>query len=187
MVDSTDHRLVIRSINGSPQAFGKLVQRYQKSIFNVCYRLTHNRREAEDLTQDAFIRAYQRLYTFDPDREFGPWMRRVAANVCYNYLEKINRRKENPLDDEKSLSVNGKNDNPEKAVEAVEKSEAIRRAIAQLPPHFRLVLELRHFQELTYDEMSAELELPLNTVKSHLFRARKRLAEMITEVDNFEN
>jgi len=84
MPDPSDRDLALRARRGDAEAFGELVRRYQASVFNVCYRLLGERREAEDLAQEAFIRAYERLDTFDADLPFGPWMRRVAANLCLN-------------------------------------------------------------------------------------------------------
>jgi RNA polymerase sigma factor (sigma-70 family) len=88
MPDPSDRDLALRARRGDADAFGELVRRYQTSVFNVCCRLTGERREAEDMAQEAFIRAYERLGTFKPEMPFGPWMRRVAANVCLNRLER---------------------------------------------------------------------------------------------------
>lgn len=181
MMEITDRSLALRTLQGDPNAFGILVRRYQRPVFNVCYRLLGERRAAEDLSQEAFIRAYQRLRSFDPERPFGPWMRRLAANLCYNQLNS-RRPIETPLYEERDLPAGG-SANPEALAQRNEQNNAVRRALLQLPPHYRLSLELRHFQELSYEEMAAELDLPLNTVKSHLFRARKRLAELLNETE----
>ena len=87
MQEMTDSALVKRTQRGETQAFGELVERYQQSVFNVCYRILGHRQDAEDLTQDTFIRAYQKLNTFDLARSFGPWVRRIAANLCLNVLQ----------------------------------------------------------------------------------------------------
>lgn len=179
MTDSPDHSLVIRTLQGDTYAFGVLVSRYQSSVFNVCYRLLGERREAEDLTQEAFLRAYQRLKSFDSGRSFGPWMRRVAANMCYNHLQK-NQLPQTLLDNQLEITKDADGANPEHSAEKSEQSALIRAALLDLPPHYRIVLELRHFQELSYDEMAVELDLPLNTVKSHLFRARIQLAKLLS-------
>src|SRR5262245_17278414 len=86
MPDTSDRALVLLVRGGDPEAFGDLVQRYQSSVYNVCYRLLDDAASAEDQAQEAFIRAYQRLDQFDADRPFGPWVRRVAANLCLNRL-----------------------------------------------------------------------------------------------------
>lgn len=177
----SDRELVLHVRRGEVNAFGELVQRYQQAVFNVCFRLVGERREAEDRSQEAFLRAYQRLDTFDVERPFGPWIRRVAANVCLNHLQ--NRQPARlPLDDEHDLPQERTTDHPERALERRERADAVRQALLQLPPHFRAVIELRHFQDMDYAEMATALNLPLNTVKSHLFRARKLLAEKLKHV-----
>ncbi|MCC6568842.1 MAG: sigma-70 family RNA polymerase sigma factor, partial [Anaerolineales bacterium] len=87
MTAPTDRDLIVRARRGDGDAFSELVTRYQINVFNVCYRILHERGEAEDLAQETFMRAYHRLDQFDLEREFGPWVRRVAANLCINHLE----------------------------------------------------------------------------------------------------
>ena len=178
MTAPTDRDLIQRARRGANDAFGELVTRYQTGVFNVCYRMLHERGEAEDLTQETFMRAYDRLHTFDLEREFGPWIRRVAANLCLNHLEA--QKVTAPLDEERDADENTR---PEKQVEVKERSAQVRTALASLPPHYRAVVELRHYQELSYDEIAAELNIPLSDVKSHLFRARKILAEQLHASD----
>jgi len=163
---------------GSAEAFGELVTRYQTNVFNVCYRILHERAGAEDMAQDAFIRAHERLDTFDDERPFGPWIRRLAANVCLSHLssQKISAE----LDEEREADTGQR---PDAVQEARERSEYIRAALASLPAHYRVVIELRHYQEMSYDEIAAELNIPLSDVKSHLFRARKLLAEKLHAPD----
>jgi RNA polymerase sigma-70 factor (ECF subfamily) len=156
------------------EAFGELVTRYQTSVFNVCCRILHERGEAEDLAQETFIRAFDRIHTFDLEREFGPWIRRIAANLCLNHLE--SRKVTSELDDERDADQTQR---PEAALEVKERSEQVRTALASLPPNYRVVVELRHYQQMSYDEIAAELKIPLSDVKSHLFRARKILAEKL--------
>ena len=178
MTAPTDRDLIQRARRGANDAFGDLVTRYQTSVFNVCYRMLHERGEAEDLTQETFMRAYDRLHTFDLEREFGPWIRRVAANLCLSHLEA--QKVTAPLDEERDADENTR---PERQVEVKERSAQVRNALASLPPHYRAVVELRHYQELSYDEIAAELNIPLSDVKSHLFRARKILAEQLHASD----
>jgi len=169
-----DRDLILRARRGETEAYGELVTRYQTSVFNVCYRILHERGEAEDMAQETFIRAYSRLESFDLERPFGPWIRRVAANVCLNQLETYKATGE--LDDERDADESQR---PEAAYEAQERGEQIRHALASLPAQYRAVIELRHYQEMSYDEMAVELKIPLSDVKSNLFRARKLLAEKL--------
>jgi RNA polymerase sigma-70 factor, ECF subfamily len=174
----SDRDLIQRARRGDAQAFGGLVMRYQTSVFNVCYRILHDRAEAEDMAQETFLRARERLQTFDQERVFGPWIRRVAANVCLNHLE--SQRRTAALDEERDADESQR---PETQVEVRERREQIRGALASLPARYRLVIELRHYQELSYGEIAAELNIPLSDVKSHLFRARKLLAEKLHAPD----
>jgi RNA polymerase sigma-70 factor, ECF subfamily len=174
----SDRDLIQRARRGDAEAFGELVILYQTSVFNVCYRILQERAEAEDMTQETFLRARARLDLFAEERDFGPWIRRVAANVCLNYLE--SQKRTAPLDEERDADESTR---PEAQVEFRERSEQIRRALASLPAHYRMVIELRHYQELSYDEIAAELHIPLSDVKSHLFRARKILAEKLHAFD----
>jgi RNA polymerase sigma-70 factor (ECF subfamily) len=174
----SDRDLIQRARRGDAEAFGELVIRYQTSVFNVCYRILHERLEAQDMTQETFLRARERLQTFDDERLFGPWIRRVAANACLNHLEA--QKQTAPLDEERAAD---EGHGPESQVEARERSEQIRSALAALPVHYRVIIELRHYQGLSYDEIAAELHVPLSDVKSHLFRARKLLAEKLHASD----
>ena len=174
MTAPTDRDLILRARRGDNDAFGELVTRYQTSVFNVCYRMTNERREAEDLVQETFLRIHSRLDQFDLEREFGPWVRRAAANLCLNHLESQKITAE--LDDDRDA---GESSQPEAVVEVRERNEQIRAALASLPANYRAVVELRHYQELSYDEIANELHIPLSDVKSHLFRARKLLAEKL--------
>jgi RNA polymerase sigma-70 factor (ECF subfamily) len=174
----SDRDLILQARRGESEAFGELVIRYQTGVFNVCYRILHERSEAEDLAQEAFIRAYDRIHSFDIERQFGPWIRRVAANICLNHLE--SQKVTTELDDERDADQTQR---PESVVEVRERSEQIRKVLASLPAIYRLVIELRHYQELSYDEIALELNIPLSDVKSHLFRARKILAEKLHAPD----
>jgi RNA polymerase sigma-70 factor (ECF subfamily) len=178
MHELSDQDLVRRTRHGDLQAFGELVSRYQVSVFNVCMRMMGERRAAEDMTQDAFLRAHERLHTFDDDRPFGPWIRRVAANLCLNQLKR-RRPVTIPFEDEMDLSRHQSRLQPETAVIQRERQRTIREAMLELPSHYRAVIELRHYQGLSYAAIAETLGLPLSDVKSHLFRARKQLAKRL--------
>jgi RNA polymerase sigma-70 factor (ECF subfamily) len=178
MSSRTDRDLVRQARQGNAEAYGELVQNYQSLVFNVCYRLLDERREAEDLTQETFLRAYQHLEQYDPERPFGAWIRRVATNLCINHyrlLEQVDL----PLDEELRGPLPGSPMTPELILVKAEKSEQVREAIRSLPPVYRVVIELRHFQDLSYTEIADQLDLPVSDVKSHLFRARRLLAEKL--------
>ena len=178
MSEPSDHQLVVDTRHGDDEAYGELVRRYQTSVYNVCLRLLGERRDAEDLMQEAFLRAYRRLNSYDEQRPFGPWIRRVAANLCYNHFNK-KRPVSFELDDEFEIAENKPGQNPEKAQLMVETKNDVHAALLDLPPPYRAVIELRHFQDLSYKEIARTLQIPISDVKSHLFRGRKLLAERL--------
>jgi RNA polymerase sigma-70 factor (ECF subfamily) len=174
----SDRDLIFRARRGETEAFGELVRRTQTAVFNVCYRMLNERREAEDLTQETFIRAWERLHTFDDERLFLPWIRRVAANLCLNHLSG-QAPEISALDDERDKT--NYSDNPPQHAEQRQQAEKIRTALISLPPRYRIIIELRHYQDLSYDEIAQTLQRPLSDVKSDLFRARKQLAEKLND------
>ena len=185
MDSSPDRDLVERTRRGEVDAYGELVRRYQTSVFNVCYRLLGERQEAEDLAQDAFLRGYRRLATFDADRPFGPWIRKVASNLSLNALQK-RASWGLPFDEERDEPIDVDQPDPADEQERGEQTARLRQALSELPPHYRAVIELRHFQDLSYEEMARSLALPLSDVKTHLFRARRFLARRLRAGDDGE-
>jgi len=176
----SDNTLIQRTQSGNIDEYGELINRYQTAVFNVCYRLLGNYQEAEDSTQDAFIRAYQKLHTFDIKRPFSPWVRKIATNICLNRLQK-REHKYLPLDNELNKDMTKNKTTPEEVVENNEQVNLIRQAILELPPKHRAVIEMRHYQELRYQEISETLKMPLSDVKSYLFRGRRLLAKKLKE------
>jgi RNA polymerase sigma-70 factor (ECF subfamily) len=176
----SDRDLAVRARRGDAAAYGELVERYQTSVFNVCYRMMGNRQEAEDMSQESFLRGFDRLATFDPGRPFGPWIRRVATNYCLNRLA-IRRPVTLPLEDEHEISRGTPRRQVEQAAETADRNQEIRQGLMRLSPQYRAVIELRHFQELSYNEIAQVLGISLPQVKSHLFRARSQLREILQE------
>jgi len=180
MAFTGEQALLKKVQKGDLNAFGLIIQDYQSSVFNVCYRILGNRQEAEDLVQEAFLRAYQQIGKFDLSRPFGPWMRTLAANLCYNHLKRA-RLNRVPLEDERDTIKDDPEHGPEGTLEINQEHLALYQAIWKLPDIQRMALELRHFQGLSYQEMAEAMKLPLNTVRSHLYRGRQNLAELLEE------
>jgi RNA polymerase sigma-70 factor (ECF subfamily) len=179
MHDVLDSTLVHRTRNGETEAFGELVNRYQHIVFNVCYRLLGNYRDAEDLTQNTFIRAYQRLKTYDPQRPFGPWIRKIATNLCFNFFHQ--QTDALPFEGRIHQTTPNYNETPEEIYKKTEQIETLHQAIISLPPKHRIMIELRHYQDLSYQEIAETLNVPVSDVKSYLFRGRKLLAQRLKE------
>jgi len=180
MTGNEEQELLRRVQSGDLEAYGLVIQEYQGSVYNVCLRILRRPQEAEDLTQEAFLRAYRNFTLYDLERPFGPWLRTLAANLCYNHLQKA-RLERVPLEDERDRIPSSPKMNPEALVELSQENQQLYRAIWQLPESQRVALELRHFQDLSYQDMARVMELPLNTVRSHLYRARRKLAEFLEE------
>ena len=179
MNDIPEPTLITKSISGDSTAFGELVRRNQNDVFNVCYRLTGNRQDAEDMAQEAFIRAHKKLHTFSTEYPFGPWIRRIAANICLNELKKHYRKTEQIDTNDHEWRFSEKTPGPAATAENRAQAVTIKKAILSLPPTYRTVIELRHYQDLSYKEIAQTLNIPLEHVKSHLFRARKKLARIL--------
>jgi RNA polymerase sigma-70 factor (ECF subfamily) len=184
-----DRELILATRQGDFEAFEILVRRHQAGIFNVAYRMFGNRHDAEDAAQDTFLRAFRALDTFDENRPLVPWLKRIAINVCLNRLEKerirpavtatdINRPSQEraSMDDWRHVRPS-----PEQEAVANESAGQVRTMILRLPPQYRVAIELRHFQGLSYREMAESLDRSVGNVKSDLFRARKMLAQMLIE------
>ena len=173
MVDGgDDHELVDRCLRGDLEAFAPLVARYQKPLFNVALRMVRDREDARDITQTAFVKAYEKLRSFDRRHRFFSWIYRIAVNECLNFVSR--RRPERPL-----LAAVPAADDPERDAEASELAARVQDALVTLTPDYRLVVILRHFLGLSYVEMSETLLIPEKTVRSRLYTARQRLAEVL--------
>lgn len=173
MTDELDERAcVARCLNGDASAFEPLVTRYERALFAVALRLLGNYEDARDVTQNAFIRAYQRLDTFDPERRFFSWIYRIAINESLNLRR--SRRPEEPLG--AWHEVEG---GQEDGVAAGETAARVEQAIGRLSAEYREVVVLRYFGELSYEEIGRAVGVPEKTVKSRLFSARQRLAGLL--------
>lgn len=164
---------VARCLQGDSSAFEPIVRRYERVLFSVARRMLGNHEDAMDATQNAFVRAYQRLETFDPNRRFFSWIYRIAVNECLN--ARRSRRPDEALADVPADA----GDSPLEAVAALERSESIDAALVKLSEEHRLVVVLRHFADLSYTEISEAIGVPEKTVKSRLFDARQRLGLLL--------
>jgi RNA polymerase sigma-70 factor (ECF subfamily) len=176
----TDAEIIAQVLAGNQARYRLLVERHQQAVFNAAYRLLGQREEAADTAQDAFLRAYQALSSFQLDRPLKPWLCRIAINLALNRLKR--QRPEISLDggqDEPGLELPDMSAEPQANLLRDERQQILRRAILALPPEQRAVIELRHFQELSYDEIAAALDVSLATVKSRLFRARQQLRQIL--------
>ncbi|MBR2783995.1 MAG: sigma-70 family RNA polymerase sigma factor [Firmicutes bacterium] len=179
MTQRTDEQLVILTLNGHPESFQILVERYQKQVFSLAYRLCGDYDEAQDLAQESFIRIYQELPRFDASRRFFPWMYRVAHNVCVNQLQR-RPRDLSPLEESYDLSDEADPaTRPDQAYDRTEQAQTVQQAIAALPETYRLPLVLKYLRNLSYQEIADQLELPVSTIETRLFRGRNMLRKAL--------
>ena len=170
--DPDDLDLVRQSLAGQTEAFGVLVTRYQKVMYTVALRMLGNQEDARDATQDAFVKAYQHLATFDSRYRFYSWMYRILVNECLNVSR--DRRSEEPLDPD-AVGAGS----PFDTALAAERVVQINMALEQLTPEYRAVVVLRHFAGQSYGEIAEALSIPEKTVKSRLYSARQQLGELL--------
>jgi RNA polymerase sigma-70 factor, ECF subfamily len=170
--DSDDLALVRQSLAGQREAFGTLVTRYQKVMYTVALRMLGNPEDARDATQNAFVKAFERLASFNDNQRFFSWMYRILVNECLNANR--DRRPEDPL----SPDAAGTGNPFDLTVEA-QRREQIQRALLRLTPEYRTVIVLRHFAGQSYGEIAQALAIPEKTVKSRLYSARQQLGELL--------
>lgn len=165
--------LVGRAVAGDAGAFESLVECYQRVAFTVALRMLGDYEDARDATQNAFVKVYENLDTYDPRYRFFSWMYRILLNECLNARRA--RRPTEPVDTERPDEGERQD-----GVEEAERRRDVRAAVLALPVPYREVIVLRHFAAMSYEEMSAALGVPAKTVKSRLHTARNRLAEMLS-------
>lgn len=175
-----DRELVARIIDGDRDRFGDLVRRYERRVINYVYRITHRYEDAHDLTQEIFVKVYLALDRYDPKFQFSTWLFRIAQNSAIDALRKKSVS-EVPLtrpgdeDEGKEREFADDGISPERALKNKQLSAAIEDAVERLPSDYRELIQLRHYAELSYEEIAAMKKLPLGTVKNKLFRARNLL------------
>jgi len=182
-----DRALVARILRGERDRFTDLVRRYEKRVINYVYRITHRYEEAHDLTQEIFVKVYVAIDRYDPKYQFSTWLFRIAQNSAIDALRKksvievpmARPATEDGNQKEREFADGGVS--PYRALKNKELSAAIDRAVRDLPPDYRELIQLRHFAELSYEEIATMKKLPLGTVKNKLFRARNLLKDVLGE------
>lgn len=183
-----EQALIQRCKNGDVGAYDELVRRYEKQVFNCALRITGNYNDADDIAQEAFIRAFNSIQTFRGDAVFTTWIYRIVTNVYLDERKKSKAHRTTSLDeyielDENAVARQIEDDSPspEEVVESKERARALQAAINTLPDYQRLIVTLYSFQHKSYEEISEILHLPIGTVKSRLNRARLALAEKLAD------
>lgn len=178
-----DRALVASILAGNRERFGELVRRYEKRIIHYVYRITHRYEEAHDLTQEIFVKVFLALDRYDPRFQFSTWIFRIAQNSAIDALRKKSVPEVSLTRSDDEGESPGLEDFPDDGISPYrvlknkQLSSAIDRAVDALPPDYRELIQLRHFGELSYEEIAEMKRLPLGTVKNKLFRARNLLKE----------
>lgn len=178
--------LVDQAKNGSQAAFGELMERYRESIYFMMYKMVKNQDDADDLTIEAFGKAFSRLEQYSPSFAFSTWLFKIASNNCIDFMRK-KRVKVTSMDTGYTthsgeviyFDAKASGQDPEEAIIYNQKVKHMRSLVEKLKPRYRELVELRYFDELSYEEIAESLNLPLGTVKAQLFRARDYLAVLM--------
>ncbi len=179
--EQDDTQLVNASQHGDEDAFALLVQRHQRCIFNLSLRMLQDYEDASEVTQEAFLAAWQGLPSFRGEARFATWLYRIAYRCCLRQLERRKRERDLQavIEAEQILEGMHKEKQVEDILELSDRQAMVREQMEHLPSQYRMVLILRHLQEMTYEEMAAVLSMPVGTIKTHLFRARNLLKERL--------
>lgn len=168
---------------GSKHAFGRLVEAYQRPVYNLTYRMLGNAQEAEDAAQETFLRAYSRLKQFDPNHKFSTWIFSIANHHCIDRLRKRHGGSVSIDDNPVLQNLEEETPQPEENVLDAEESAQLQVLLNRLDPDYRMPLILRYWEDYSYEQIAETLELTVPAVKSRLFRARKQIAELYREVE----
>ncbi len=182
-----DYRLVIKAReNGDQKAYAELLNNYRDSLYFLLLKMTNNPTDAEDLTIEAFGKAFRNLHQYSPEFAFSTWLFKIAANNCIDFLRKSKRIifAENPGEnsgnsDDYPFNMVATTLSPEEKVIEKQKIKLMHEVVEKLKPHYRNLIELRYFKEWSYEEIATELDLPLGTVKAQLFRSREFLYQIL--------
>ncbi len=182
-----DYQLVQRAIDeGDQKAYAELMKNYRDSLYFMLLKMTNNPHDAEDLTIEAFGKAFKKLHQYTPDYAFSTWLFKIASNNCIDFIRKKKKYTfsiDQALDDEAGTELSNRIPSemldPEEELVKKQKIKLMREVVEKLKPHYRMLIELRYFREFSYEEIAAELNLPLGTVKAQLFRAREFLYQIL--------
>ena len=190
MTREQEYLIVQQVLEGNTNAFEELVLEYEKKVYNVALRILGNSEDAADMTQEAFIKAYNSLSGFRGDSKFSVWLTRIVSNLCLDFLRSRSRRPtvslsvEDDGGDDVQLDIADNSQSPELLLERSLTRESVRRGLKALPEDYREILLLREIQGLSYDEIAAALNIEVGTVKSRIFRGRKKLCDYLIKDGN---
>lgn len=181
-----DYSLVLKAIDGDQKAFAQLLSRYRQSVFHAILKMVRNREDAEDLTLEAFGKAFNKLSSYTPNYAFSTWLFKIAINNCIDYMRK---KRLHTLSLDAPIEAGSKQDfsemvrsntrDPEAEMIREQRVDVLRDIIGGLNDKYRLMVELRYYEQLSYEEIANELAIPLGTVKAQLFRAKQLMSAQL--------
>jgi len=183
-----DFTLVEEAKQGDEKAFAELLDRYRKSVYHMILKMIRNVDDAEDLTIEAFGKAFKNIEKFKPDYSFSTWLFRIATNNCIDFIRKkklntlsIHTQIKNKDGGIVQIDIKDKNLNPQEEAIKSQKVEFIQMIVTKLPSKYQHLVRLRYFKELSYEEIAKEMDSPLGTIKAQLHRARELLHELVKD------
>ena len=181
-----DFKPVQLAVKGDQKAYAELMSRYKDSIYFMLLKMVNNRDDADDLTIEAFGKAFKNLHQYTPDFAFSTWLFKIATNNCIDFIRRkrkytfsIDKNMENDSGQEMQFEIKSPMLDPEEKMIKKQKAILMRDVVEKLKPRYKRLVELRYFQERSYEEIADELKLPLGTVKAQLFRAREFLYQIL--------
>ncbi len=187
-----DYDLICAALQtGDQKAYAQLMERYRDSLYFMLFKMTGSETDADDMTIEAFGKAFNNLHTYTPDYAFSTWLFRIATNNCIDFLRKkkvvpISIETSEGSEDRLSLETRIADfaSDPEALIMKEQKIQAMRVVVDKLKPHYKILVELRYFKEYSYEEISEELDLPVGTVKAKLFRAKEFLYNILKNLED---
>ena len=185
-IDLADEKLVELAVSGDPEAFGEIVKRWERKIFALCFGMLGREDDARDAAQETFIAAYRNISNFRGEAMVSSWLHRIAVNQCLTTKRRAKTRSEDFIDEESGgedrAFVVPAHRSPANTTEATERLAIVRQAVSSLPVDLRQVIVMKEFEEMTFQEISETLDLPLSTVKSRLYTALRQLRMKLERV-----
>ena len=192
LIQATDHDLIALAASGSEKAYRELLDRYQRPVFSLIYRMVRDREKAEDLAQETFVKVFNHIDSFNPKYKFSSWIFKIASNLTIDAIRKKDletvsldgsRNASTPDEiDATRITVESRDENPEEFLEAKELGQELERAIGELRPEYRTAILLRHVEGRPYEEIAEIMGVPLGTVKTYIHRARGELRETLAHL-----